>query len=302
MVDVQTIRNLELIQNRITLKSTGTLFGLVNYCSTPMGERMLRMNVIQPMADPNHLNHRYDAIEELMNNPEHFFSLKQSLQATMKKRVDMDMLISQLMKPSQFRRANDPKIVETALSQLIQVRHILATTTAVCTSLAECSSIILVAVRSLLQNEKITSLVSLIDESIQADLLQGVAKSNLSSRNARLYAVRTGRDTILDASRQTYQENTADALDLCKQYAEQYNLPFKINFSTQIGYTLELPVGEVRARDLPKQFINVATKRGGKSLTMTTIQLVRASIEGMSDSPCFTTTLYYAEEVQSAHE
>lgn len=94
MVDMQTIKNLELIHNSITKKSTGTLYGLVNYCSTPMGERLLRMNIVQPMADCNHLKHRFDAIDELLAESDRFFSLKQSLKLAMKKRVDMDKLIS----------------------------------------------------------------------------------------------------------------------------------------------------------------------------------------------------------------
>jgi DNA mismatch repair protein MSH4 len=274
MIDVQTIKNLELIHNSITKKSTGTLYGLVNYCSTPMGERLLRMNIVQPMADSEHLRHRLDAIEELMAESDRFFSLKQSLKATMKKRVDVDKIIQQMLKPPPARRGSDPKVIEAALSQLIHIRHIFSSMSDVCASLAECESLLLKAVHSLLQTEEIRLVVEIIDACIHSDLLQGTAKSNLSSRNARLYAVRAGRDSILDAARQTYQENTQDALEQCERYAEQYNLPFKINFSTTLGYSLELPAGEVRSRDLPKQFVNVAKTRGGKSVTMTTVDLV----------------------------
>jgi len=276
MIDIATIKNLELVHNSITKKSTGTLYGLVNYCSTPMGERLLRMNIVQPMADPDHLKHRFDAIEELMGESDRFFSLKQGLKATMKKRVDVDKIISQMLRPPPARRGNDPKAIEAALSQLIHIRHIFSSLSDVCASLNGCQSLLLKAVHSLMHNEGVRKIVEVIDACIHADLLQGTAKSNLSSRNARLYAVRTGRDSILDAARQTYQENTADALEQCERYAEQYNLPFKINFSTQntSGYSLELPANEVRVRELPKQFVNVAKTRGGKTLTMTTVDLV----------------------------
>ncbi|RYG31538.1 MAG: hypothetical protein EON93_12795 [Burkholderiales bacterium] len=50
IIDAKTIKNLELLQNAVTLKCTGSLFGLVNYCSTPMGERRLRVNIVQPMT------------------------------------------------------------------------------------------------------------------------------------------------------------------------------------------------------------------------------------------------------------
>ena len=286
MVDMQTARNLELIHNRITNKPTGTLFGLANHCSTPMGERLLRMNIAQPMTDPILLQHRLDAIEELIESSDRFFALKQSLKASMKKRVDLDKLISQIMRPQQARQANDPKAIEACLSQLIQIRHVLAAMDGVCAALAGSKSLLLVKVQLLLQKKTVVAVVAAIDAIIHADLLHGTAKSKLTSRNARLYAVKAGQDSILDAARQTYQENTADALDRCKQYAEKYNLPFKINFSTlsSSGYSLELPLGEVTVHDLPKHFINVTTKRGGKSITMTTVELV-SCIQGKL-TPC----------------
>lgn len=46
-------------------------------------------------------------------------------------------------------------------------------------------------------------------------------------------STQTGQGSILDAARQTYQENTVDALDLCVEYAESYGIPLKPIFSTQ---------------------------------------------------------------------
>ncbi|UZJ57056.1 hypothetical protein CBS101457_006376 [Exobasidium rhododendri] len=285
MVDMQSIKNLELIQNRITKNITGSLFGMMNYCSTPMGERMLRMNIVQPMVDRDHITYRYEAIDELMEKPEQFFALEQSLKAAMKQRIDVDKVVSQMMLFNPSRRLNDPKTIEATLSHIIQIRQILAALEDICASIANCKSLILSTVYRIMRDKKTREIVRMIDDCIEADLLQGIAKSNLSTRNARLYAVRVGRDSILDAARQTYQENTADALDLCKQYANQFNLAFKVNFSasTTPGYSLELPVGEVRPKDLPRVFVNVATKRGGKSLTMTTIELKKCN-QRMNDS------------------
>lgn len=79
MIDVSTIRSLELIQNLQNPKSRDCLFGLLNETLTPMGSRLLRSNILQPLTDPETLNIRYDALEELTTKEEMFFAIRQGL-------------------------------------------------------------------------------------------------------------------------------------------------------------------------------------------------------------------------------
>jgi len=76
MIDVSTIYSLELVQNLQNPKSRDCLFGLLNETQTPMGSRLLRSNVLQPLTDPETLNGRYDALEELTTKEEMFFSTR----------------------------------------------------------------------------------------------------------------------------------------------------------------------------------------------------------------------------------
>lgn len=77
MIDISTIRALELIQNLENPKSRDCLFGLLNSTQTPMGARLLRSNVLQPLTDIDTLNTRYDALEELSTKEEMFFATRQ---------------------------------------------------------------------------------------------------------------------------------------------------------------------------------------------------------------------------------
>ena len=77
MIDRQTCKSLEMIQNLQRPKSKDCLFGLLNQTLTPMGARRLRINVLQPSTDKGTLSARYDAIEELSANEEVFCSLRQ---------------------------------------------------------------------------------------------------------------------------------------------------------------------------------------------------------------------------------
>ena len=76
-IDLSTIRSLELIQNLQNPKSKDCLFGLLNQTLTPMGARLLRSNLLQPLTEKRFLEARYDALEELANHEEMFFSVRQ---------------------------------------------------------------------------------------------------------------------------------------------------------------------------------------------------------------------------------
>ncbi len=68
-LDQVTVRNLELVD---TLFSDGsaqsTLFHSLDCCLTPMGRRLLRSSLLRPMADPEEIKRRYDAVEALYSD------------------------------------------------------------------------------------------------------------------------------------------------------------------------------------------------------------------------------------------
>ena len=86
MIDLSTIYTLELIQNLQDPKSRDCLFGLLNQTQTPMGARLLRSNILQPLTNPETLNLRYDALEEITTKEDLFFGIKQGLWFPSRKR------------------------------------------------------------------------------------------------------------------------------------------------------------------------------------------------------------------------
>ena len=79
MIDLSTIHSMELIQNLQNAKSKDCLFGLLNHTLTPMGSRLLRSNILQPLTEEDVLGKRYDALEELTTKEEMFFATRQGL-------------------------------------------------------------------------------------------------------------------------------------------------------------------------------------------------------------------------------
>jgi DNA mismatch repair ATPase MutS len=76
MIDVSTIHSLELVQNLHNLKSKDCLYGLLNETLTPMGARLLRNNVLQPLTDADVLTTRYAAVDDLTTKEEMFFATR----------------------------------------------------------------------------------------------------------------------------------------------------------------------------------------------------------------------------------
>lgn len=77
MIDISTIRTLELIQNLEHPKSRHCLFGLLNETLTPMGARVLRSSILQPVTNSDTLNIRYNALEEISSKEDMFFATRQ---------------------------------------------------------------------------------------------------------------------------------------------------------------------------------------------------------------------------------
>ena len=92
-IDLSTIHSLELVQNLHNAKSKDCLFGLLNETLTPMGARLLRSNILQPLTSSDTLNTRYDALEELSTKEEMFFTVRQAL----KPFLDVDKTLTQLI-------------------------------------------------------------------------------------------------------------------------------------------------------------------------------------------------------------
>ncbi|XP_045064993.1 mutS protein homolog 4 [Coregonus clupeaformis] len=79
MIDSASATNLELVVNNRDHRSEHTLLGVLNYTKTPGGGRRLRSNILEPLLDVDTINIRLDTIQELLQDEELFFGLKNVL-------------------------------------------------------------------------------------------------------------------------------------------------------------------------------------------------------------------------------
>jgi len=252
MTDLSTVRSLELVQNLTNPKSKDCLFGLLNATLTPMGGRLLRSNILQPLTNEETLGTRYDALEELSTKEEMFFAVRQAL----KPFLDVDRTLTQLILiPTQ------PSLRDTeqAVNNVIMLKQFVMLIRPVFEALTGSRSTMLQEIRDLCSAENIDPVQGLINEALNEDTTY--ASQPLDLRNQRTYAVRSGVNGLLDVARQTYKEAMTDALQHITDLTEEHNLPLQTKFDNARQFFLRLRAEELEQRDLPAVFINVFRKK-----------------------------------------
>ncbi|KAK7204668.1 DNA mismatch repair protein Msh4 [Myxozyma melibiosi] len=259
LIDYDTVRALELTQNLVDPKSKYSLLGVLDNTSTPMGGRLLRSQILQPLTDKQTIERRYSAVEELTANEELFFGCKSALKSFQ----DLDRLLTSLIsiptKPS-------IKFSEQRINSIILLKQSVNLISEAYEATASARSNLLISVRELCRHPSLSAVKALIDASINEDCVW--AKTPVESRNQRCYAVKKGKNGFLDVARQTYKEATEDVMEVIAQLKEEYDLQqLEVKYEIARGYYVRVPIDTLRGEDgegpvsLPEVFINRMTKR-----------------------------------------
>ncbi|KAI4187077.1 MAG: hypothetical protein L6R41_003061 [Letrouitia leprolyta] len=252
MIDLSTISSLELIQNLQNPKSRDCLYGLLNQTLTPMGARLLKSQILQPLTDSEMLEKRYDALEELATREDVFFAVRQALKAS----VDVDRILTAItMNP-----VNPPiQYYEQAINNVIALKQYVKSIPAVFEALATVKSELLLSINELCAPREIANVQRLIDETINEDITYQTQPLDL--RNQRTYAIKSGVNGFLDVARQTYKEANADAYQLVTDLGQTHGIALEMKYDTARQYYIRIPVSEIEERNLPDVFINVFKRR-----------------------------------------
>lgn len=131
-IDTITAKNLELVlsnyQTQTATTNNNTLLGILNRTHTPMGKRLLRMNILQPPCSLDIIRDRQDAVETLYQSEETLFNI----QSCLKQLIDLDHTIAYLVKiPSQQTTTKTTlsavQHAETKVNQVIGLKQAIKT-------------------------------------------------------------------------------------------------------------------------------------------------------------------------------
>ncbi|KAK3360648.1 DNA mismatch repair protein [Lasiosphaeria hispida] len=105
ILDGQTLINLEIFANNVNGGDEGTLFKLLNRCTTPFGKRLFRQWVCHPLYNAQKINERLDAVDMLLDAD---CNIREQFSSGMTKIPDLERLVSRIhagtCKPDDFIR------------------------------------------------------------------------------------------------------------------------------------------------------------------------------------------------------
>nr|CAG8543607.1 10899_t:CDS:10 [Entrophospora candida] len=234
--------------------------GVLNRTVTPMGGRLLRTNILQPLTD---------SVEELISSEETFFSIQSGVYGALKPFQDIDHLITALI---QIPRKPNVKSAEQNINNVILLKHTLTLIKSLKNAMIGIKNSLLDTIYQLLNDPELQILEGKIHQVINEDVTY--QKSALGIRNQRCYAVKVIRfNGLLDVARQTYKEMVDDTFEMIEKYSEKNEIHLKPQFSVSTGYYLSTNIEHLGDRQLPLVFINVSKKKN--LLTFTTLELIK---------------------------
>ncbi|CAG5866395.1 unnamed protein product [Menidia menidia] len=243
MIDSASAVNLELVVNNRDHRSEHTLLGVLNYTKTPGGTRRLRSNILEPLVDVDTINMRLDSIQELLQDEELFFGLKNAIGHF----LDIDRLLSVLVQiPKQ-------ETVDVLLLFLMVLKT--------------CRTGLLKAYSTALEDNRFDVILEQIKTVINSDTTY--LKGSLNMRTQKCYAVRPDINEFLDIARRAYTEIVDDIAGLVNQLGEKYGLPMRTSFSTARGFFIQIKMDGVVLPEgkLPQEFIKVTKYKNNYGFT-----------------------------------
>ncbi|MEQ2307666.1 MutS protein msh4 [Ameca splendens] len=260
MIDSASAANLELVVNNRDHRSEYTLLGVLNHTKTPGGARRLRSNILEPLLDVDTINTRLDAIQELLQNEDLFFGLKNAIGQF----LDIDRLLSVLV---QIPKQETVQAAEAKITHVIQLKHTLDLVPQLRMVLKTCSTALLKAYSTTLEDNRFDVILEQIKTVVNYDT--SYIKGSLNMRTQKCYAVRPNINEFLDIARRVYTEIVDDISGLVNKLGEKYGLPLRTSFSTTRGFFIQMKLDGVVLPDgsLPTEFIKVTKQKNSYGFT-----------------------------------
>ncbi|XP_071353932.1 mutS protein homolog 4 isoform X3 [Trachinotus anak] len=260
MIDSASATNLELVVNNRDHRSEHTLLGVLNHTKTPGGARRLRSNILEPLVDVDTINIRMDTIQELLQDEELFFGLKNAISHF----LDIDQLLSVLV---QIPKQETVQVAEAKITHAIQLKHTLDLVPRLKMVLKNCNTALLKAYSTSLEDTRFDLILEQIKTVINDDTTY--LKGSLNMRTQKCYAVRPNVNQFLDIARRAYTEIVDDIAGLVNQMGEKYGLPVRTSFSTARGFFIQMKLEGVVLPEgkLPSEFIKVTKHKNNYGFT-----------------------------------
>ncbi|GMV94947.1 MAG: DNA mismatch repair protein MutS [Candidatus Hydrogenedentota bacterium] len=214
VLDVNTQRNLELVESMTDRKGRGTLLSVLDRTLTSMGSRKLRHWILHPLLGVDEIRARHDAIDELLDDAELRLRLRDILRGV----ADIERLTGRLT----ARAGNGRDVVSLgrSLEQAPAMQQILA----------RCQYSLLAGLRDSM--DALDDVAGWIASAIVDEPPVSVTEGNL---------IRDGYDPELDRFRDLVRGGRDWIATLQREESERTKIPnLKVGYNKVFGYYLEV--------------------------------------------------------------
>ena len=119
-IDLNTIRNLELVESMRTKEKRGSLLWVLDKTKTAMGARLMRSWIIRPLVDPAKIYHRQNAVSALHSN----VRARDTLGELLSEMLDIERLTAKAVYGTA--NARDLKAISQSIKNLPEIKALIS--------------------------------------------------------------------------------------------------------------------------------------------------------------------------------
>ena len=254
-LDYITQRNLELITSLWEKGRETTLYSIFNHSHTPMGARLLKKIILQPLTNIDEINHRLNIVQKFKDD----IFLRSELREELKIIGDLERYINKI-NYSRSSNARDLVNIKNSLEKIPKIKKILEKS-----KIPEIS-------KFLEKSYDFREIRSLIEVSIKDEPPTTIKEGNI---------VKYGFNEEID--------NLRDILNNGKKYILEYeneqklrwrlNSGFKIGYNNILGYYIQITLNTLKSIPrLPEEYVERQTLKNAKRFTTVKLKQLEEKI------------------------
>ncbi|KAI4499916.1 hypothetical protein M0802_004786 [Mischocyttarus mexicanus] len=260
VIDIESAQSLELVVSQCG-QQNASLLSSMDHCVTPMGRRLLRASILQPLCNEEIIIERQNSVTELVSNR----VLCNLVQPFVRRLYGADRLLSLSMMTSQN---NTVQNAERNLNYVLLLKNSLEIVPELREALESGRASFFTKIRKNLENSQFEIMKNKILQIIHPDArsLIGYTSSNMQ----RCFAIKPGINDLLDIARQTYCELISDMKNLVENLAIQYKLNLSLECNSSLGFYILAEISrqmDFKPSDLPSEFVQVQKNKNTYSMT-----------------------------------
>jgi len=254
-IDYITQRNLELVNSLWKKGKDTSLYSIFNHTHTPMGARLLKKIILQPLTDLNEINQRINIVQKFKDD----IFLREELREELKVIGDLERIINRI-NYSRNSNARDLINIKSALERIPKIKILLKET-----NIPEISDF----------NKKIDDfreIQRIIDVSIKENPPTTIREGNL---------IKTGFNDKVDDLRDILQNGKSYVLEYEKEQRKRWkiNSGLKVGHNNILGYYIQITFRALKEiPKVPDDYIERQTLKNAKRYTTSELKKLEEKI------------------------